>query len=163
MTEHTSPDRRRFLKGAAVAGGAVWVSPLILTAPAGAAPTVWYVEFDPNGAAVTTTSSGLVPPCEPAGWTPGVLPPVNGVDLNWTMTFNNGFDATQGFSLTFSDLGAQILGAEAEETCALSSPPGETRCVTGTIIGLDTVTFPDNFNPEQCLYDVFRIVLQTGS
>jgi hypothetical protein len=160
-------DRRDFLRkagvGAAVAGGA-WVVPEIITAPAGAAPITWWVEIDPTDcSAVLTTSSSIG--CDPAGWAPAQTPPTNGIDLNWTIVENAGpGDCTLGFTFTISDLITTIVAAEAEETCAASSPPGESRCVTGTIDGPMTgVSFPDNFTPEQCTYDVFRIVIVQGS
>jgi hypothetical protein len=154
--------RRTFLRRAAVAGGVAWVAPQVLSAPAGAQVVDWYVEFDPNCNAVTTTPSVLVPPCEPPDWIVGAAPPVNGVDLDWTMVMNNGSDCTQGFVITFNDPGAIVVAAVAEESCSLSSPP-EQRCVTGVPNGLNEVSFPDNFVPQQCLYDVFRLVLQLGS
>jgi hypothetical protein len=159
----TTTGRRTFLRRAAVAGGVAWVAPTVLSTPAGAQPVNWYIEFDPSCNAVTTTLSSLGPDCEPAGWIPGQPAPVNGVDLDWVMTMNNGVDCSQGFAITFGDPGAVILGAVAEETCLASSPPGEVTCITGSPIGLNGVSFPDNFVPEQCLYDVFRILLQTGS
>lgn len=159
-TANTTTGRRSFLRRAAVAGGVAWVAPQVLTTPAGAAPVDWYLELDPDGNAVTTTTSTS---CEPMGWVAGASPPVNGVDLDWTLTFNNGLDATQGFVLTFDDPGAVILESLAEETCLASSPPGEVRCVAGTPNGLNEVSFPDSFVPEQCLYDVFRIRVQSGS
>jgi hypothetical protein len=162
-----SHDRRTFIRRAAVVAGAAWVAPQIITTPAGAQSMVWLVEIDPiTCEAVFTTASSLVPPCEPADWVVGEPPPVNGLDLNWTIVDNNGgLDCTLGMTLTFTDPGAVILGAEAEETCLNSSPPGETRCVAGTAIGMNGVSWPDNFtgNPEQCIYDVFRIRVQTGS
>jgi hypothetical protein len=159
----TTTGRRTFLRRAAVAGGVAWVAPTVLSTPAGAQPVSWYVEIDPNCNVVTTTLSSLGPDCEPAGWIPGQPAPVNGVDLDWSMTMNNGDDCSQGFVIAFDDPGAIILGAVAEETCLASSPPGEVNCITGTPVGLNGVSFPDNFVPEQCLYDVFRILLQTGS
>ncbi|WP_208027200.1 hypothetical protein [Rhabdothermincola sediminis] len=154
-------DRRSFLRRAAVVGGAAWVAPQVVTVPAGAAPVTWYVELDLDGNAVLTTASTIG--CDPAGWVDGLLPPINGVDLNWSIVFNNGFDASQGMQATFSDIGAVIVDASAEETCAGSSPPGAVRCVPGDIGPVNVVDFPDMTVPESCVYDVFRIVLQTGS
>jgi hypothetical protein len=152
-----------FLRRAAVAGGVAWVAPQVLTTPAGALPIDWLLEIDPNCNPVTTTNSILGSSCEPPTWVSGEPPPVNGLDLDWTMSMNNGTDCSQGFVITFSDPGAVILAAMAEETCLASSPPGEVNCVNGIPNGLNEVSFPDNFVPEQCLYDVFRILLQTGS
>lgn len=163
MSDETTTGRRLFLRRAAVAGGVAWVAPQVLTTPAGALPIDWLLEFDPNCNAVTTTNSILGSSCDPPSWAAGVLPPQNGIDLDWTMVMNNGTDCSQGFVITFDDPGAVILAALAEETCLASSPPGEVNCVTGVPNGLNEVSFPDNFVPEQCLYDVFRILMQTGS
>jgi hypothetical protein len=158
-------DRRTFIRRTAAmtgAVGAVWVAPQIISSPAGAAPVTYYLELDPDCTPVTTTPSSLDPLCEPAGWTTGVDPPLPGV-LNWTMAMNNGLDCSQGFVITFTDYNAVVLGAEAEETCAGSSPPGVVRCVTGTPLAVNVIEFPDMAVPEACVYDVFRIVVQTGS
>ena len=159
--------RRDFLRkagtGAAVAGAA-WAVPQIQTVPAGAAPVSWYLEIDPATCAVISPTTGSSITCDPTGWLTGQTGPVNGADINWTLVQNNGLDCTQGFVLTVTDPDTIIVAARAEETCANSSPPGQSRCVDGTINGAQTeVTFPDNFNPEQCLYDVFRIIIRQGS
>lgn len=133
-----SHDRRTFIRRAAVVAGAAWVAPQIITTPAGAQSMVWLVEIDPiTCSAVATTASSLVPPCEPADWVVGEPPPVNGLDLNWTIVENNPGDCTLGMTITFTDPGALILEGVAEETCLNSSPPGETMCVPGTAIGMN--------------------------
>ncbi|MEJ5254883.1 MAG: hypothetical protein WHS89_05990 [Acidimicrobiales bacterium] len=137
------------------------MAPQIITTPAGAAPVTRYLELDSYGVPQVTTPSGIG--CDPAGWVTGQPALVNGIDLNWTIVFNNGFDATQGFQITFTDPSAVVLAAEAEETCAGSSPPGQSKCVTGTIGPINVVDFPDMTVPELCVYDVFRIVVQSGS
>ena len=156
--------RRDFLRKAGVGvavAGAAWVAPQIRSEPAGAAPVTWYLEIAATCAEVSpTTSSGNG--CEPVAWMVGETGPVNGSDLNWVLTENNGSNCLAGFSLTFSDLGITIVDATAREFCTDSSPPSSFRCVPGNISG-STVSFPDNSSPENCAYVGFWIIVNLGS
>lgn len=157
--------RRDFLRkagvGAAVAGAA-WVAPQIRSEPAGAAPVTWYLQLLPDCSQVSPTTAPSTAGCEPVAWMTGETGPVNGSDLNWTLTENNATDCLAGFSLTFSDVGITIVDATAEEFCTDSSPPNSFRCVPGNISG-STVSFPDNSSPESCVYVGYWIIVNLGS
>ena len=163
------PDRRDFLRktgvGAAVAGGA-WVVPQIFSSPAGAAPITWYLEIDASDCSVvaSTTNSGFG--CDPTGWLSGQTPPVNGVDLNWTLTENAGAgDCTDGFVLDISDLGTIITFAEADVFCTNVSGGNNNQCRSGTIDGpMTQVDFGSlASDPQDCIYTTFRIIIVQGS
>ena len=156
--------RRDFLRKAGVGAavvGAAWAAPQIRSQPAGAAPVLWYLELDPSCAVISPTTASLNG-CDPTGWMTGETGPVNGSDLNWTLTENNGANCLLGFDLTVTDVGATIVAAEAEEFCTDSSPPNSFRCVPGSITGA-TVSFPDNSAGENCAYVGFRIIVALGS